>query len=164
MSNAIGTDNEMSTREEREELAEKTAIAPSKMWMQRYSAEWKEVLGMVLEKCYADANFFARVIREIHTNKLANGKVAQDMIASFHAGIAVYGKLSTKTPPLTKLDGNGNEIPNLRKDEEGNQVPKRSQFETAMQILRQHPTILVSRFAADVGIVVDDEEGEKVPF
>jgi hypothetical protein len=147
MSNPALTDNEVSTREEREELAAKTEVAVKNPWMVKYSQEWKEVLALILEKCYVDQSFFNRVIKDFATNSWATSNFAKEAMKSFRAGIAVYGKLSVKTPIEKKADGSD----------------KLSQFELAMSILRQHPSTLIENYAADVGIVLNDE-GEKLPY
>lgn len=146
MSNELTNENEMSTVEEREELATltETKVNP---FMVKYSQEWKEVLAMILEKCYVDQSFFNRVIKDFAGNNWATSNFAREAMKSFRVGIAVYGKLSTKTPIEKKADGSD----------------KLSQFELAMSILRQHPSILVETYAKDVGIVLDDE-GEKLPY
>jgi hypothetical protein len=110
-------------------------------FFKKYSPEWREVLGAVLRKVYLDKSFFNAVIKDFAENNLATSNFAKDAMKSFRAGIAVYGKLSTKTPEGLNRHGE----------------PKLSQFELAMSILRDHPSILVERYAKDVGVDLDNE-------
>jgi hypothetical protein len=115
------------------------------------SPMWKHVRDLVLTKLYMDGDFFKQVIRDFAANEWGTSDNAKKAFTSFAAGLAVYGKLNTKKPE------------GFRTLRDGSKVERQSQFELAMTILREHPSILVERYAEDVGIVLDDE-GEPLPY
>lgn len=137
-------DEVMSSIEEREELATLTENEEDVEFFEKYSEPWVIVRNAVLVKLANDQSFFNRVIGEFADHNLANSDFGKKMMKSFKDGIAVYGRLNKKTPPEPKADG----------------TPRKSQFEIAMGILRDHPSILVANYAADVGININQPYGE----
>lgn len=98
---------------------------------ERYSTEWKAILGTITEKIVLEKKFRDRVITDFAKNSYCTSDAENKIMRSLATGLAVYGDFKTE-----------------------------AQEKLARKILFRHNPRLVDLYATEVGINLEDETSD----